>query len=725
MILPAEQSNTGFAADSLHQRGLKESLQWLVCSLPGVSLLLALITLLDLRPQHSQLAILTTCGTLSIYTGILLFRHRKWIAQSGYGVIFPVLTPLLGQLLLTPLWTIDPTPFLVFSFTTVFIGILYLPLLWFGLLLTGYSATLLVAAQAALSQPDYENVIIVQSLVSVIVTIVHVRRARRLRLVEAQELAESQHLIEVSNLLQKSQRAEQRFRQLAEALPYGIFETDALGKPLYANENWTQLCRSSSPAVELSCWYDLIEPGSRMAVQQQWKQITSNEQPLCGTFRLVPSAGVDRWVEFHLQPMRIGNEITYVGTAKDVTQEKQKHELLKKNAEDLQEKQEELSARKAALRRNANRLERVNNELRKANEQAENSVRVKSEFLANMTHEIRTPITAILGFTDILLESDCDHRTQTCLTSVRRNADHLLKIINDILDLSKVEAGKMELEKIRCSIIDIAQDVMDIMSVRTHQKGVQLQCVVDKSVPEEILSDPVRLKQILLNLVGNAVKFTPRGTVSLEISSIPSANRSGSVSLSLKVTDTGIGISTEQMQRLFRPFTQADSTMSRQFGGTGLGLSISRKLARNLGGDILVESQPGQGSCFTAIVLAEALIDSERKEQFEIVSRITETHLSEAGLLTGIHHSSDTHSQEKLRICVVDDCPDNLRLIDYQLKRMQVDVHCLDSARKAIDQILGDEDQGFDAVIMDLQMPHMDGYTAAAELRQRGFRNPI
>ena len=241
-------------------------------------------------------------------------------------------------------------------------------------------------------------------------------------------------------------------------------------------------------------------------------------------------------------------------------------------------------------------------ELRRAKEEAELASRSKSEFLANMSHEIRTPMTAILGFADELLEESWDHRAHEQLATIKRNGEHLLRVINDVLDLSKIEAGKLEIERVPCSPIEVVGDVQSLMQARAQAKGIEFHVGFQTAVPAVVHTDPTRLRQILLNLLGNAIKFTDQGAVRLACSY--RVDRPAGALLQFDVSDTGIGICPEHLTRLFHPFTQADASVSRNFGGTGLGLTIVRRLAAMLGGDVSVESEPGRGSRFQVTVSA-------------------------------------------------------------------------------------------------------------------------
>ena len=248
-------------------------------------------------------------------------------------------------------------------------------------------------------------------------------------------------------------------------------------------------------------------------------------------------------------------------------------------------------------------LELAANTIQKQKEVAEAASRTKSEFLANMSHEIRTPLTAILGFAEELAEPEVtfDQRLEN-IQVILRNGEHLLQLINDLLDLSKIEAGQVELENLPTQLDQLLSDILLLLKVRADQKGLQFTGRIDNSIPERVILDSTRVRQILVNLLGNSIKFTQTGSVTLVARLEKTGETTGR--LEFDVIDTGIGMTTEQTEKLFKPFTQADGSTTRKYGGTGLGLSISRRLARMMGGDVVVESEYGKGSTFRATINA-------------------------------------------------------------------------------------------------------------------------
>jgi PAS domain S-box-containing protein len=355
-------------------------------------------------------------------------------------------------------------------------------------------------------------------------------------------------------------------------------------------------------------------------------------------------------------------------------------------------------------------LEAQRAEIHAAKEEAVAANQAKSEFLANMSHEIRTPMNAILGFTEALQRGYASGaaKQEKYLATIHASGVHLLQLINDVLDLSKVESGHMEVERIPLAPVRIVQDVIAVLAGKAGEKDVELRLELPGRVPETIQSDPTRLRQILTNLVSNAIKFTQRGAVRIVIRSDPGTPST----LAFDVIDTGIGIAQSQLEAIFDPFVQADASVTRRFGGTGLGLSISRKFARLLGGDIRVQSRPGEGSTFT-VTVDRGSIDGVRL--LEPADALARAETPEARDVTGWRLPA-------ARVLVVDDGEENREFVQLVLEQIGVTVEGAKDGREGVEKALGGH---FDAVLMDIQMPVMDGITAAKRLRERGFVRPI
>jgi len=360
----------------------------------------------------------------------------------------------------------------------------------------------------------------------------------------------------------------------------------------------------------------------------------------------------------------------------------------------------------------------VENELMEAKSAAEGASRAKSSFLANMSHEIRTPMTAILGYADLLSYPDqSDEQRHQCIQTIRRNSQHLLAIINDILDVSKIEAGKMTVEQIECSPVSILSDVHGLMIGRARDKNLALDVRFVDPVPERILSDPTRLRQILVNLLGNAIKFTNRGGVKLLVGIVPGGYYKSTM-IRFDVVDTGVGMTDLQVSALFKPFTQADASTTRRFGGTGLGLTIARRLAQLLGGDINVRSVQGNGSTFTVTIRTGDLAGVRSVERFDA-----------AYINDGANSSSWQGARARLngRVLLAEDGPDNRTLIRFYLEQAGLQVEMVENGAEAVETALAAQQQGrpFDLILMDMQMPEMDGYEASSRLRAANYTRPI
>ncbi|MFQ5461940.1 MAG: response regulator [Phycisphaerae bacterium] len=371
-----------------------------------------------------------------------------------------------------------------------------------------------------------------------------------------------------------------------------------------------------------------------------------------------------------------------------------------------------------AIRSNVTERRLFEVELEAARRQADHANVAKSEFLANMSHEIRTPMTAILGFAENLLDSSRPESERVnCVHTIRRNGEHLLGLINDILDLSKIEAGKMTIEHVACHPCQIIADVVSLMRVRADAKGLSLKFEYTGAIPGTIQCDPTRLRQILINLTGNAIKFTEQGCVRLVTELV---ERNGEPHLQFDVVDTGVGLTEAQMGKLFNAFGQADTSTTRKFGGTGLGLAISKRFAELLGGDITVAAtEVGVGSTFRVTVATGSL--SGVKMLDDPMSATVLTDDATAG------SRAIPSNLDGLRILLAEDGPDNQRLISFVLKKAGADVTVVENGKLALDAALAARDDGkpFDVILMDMQMPVMDGYEATGCLRLQGYHRPI
>jgi signal transduction histidine kinase/CheY-like chemotaxis protein/HPt (histidine-containing phosphotransfer) domain-containing protein len=346
---------------------------------------------------------------------------------------------------------------------------------------------------------------------------------------------------------------------------------------------------------------------------------------------------------------------------------------------------------------------------------AEAANRAKSEFLANMSHEIRTPMTAILGFSDLLTSPNLPYQEQReFLAGIQRNGKALLELISDILDLSRIEADRLTLDRMDCPLQQIIDDVLSVVQVRAEQKGLALELDYAFPLPETIHADPLRLRQVLTNLIGNAVKFTERGSVRITVRC--TQERDGAGRMQFAISDTGIGIPADKMGELFEPFTQVDGSTTRRYGGTGLGLAISRRLAKALGGDVQVTSHLGKGSTFTLTIDAGSLKGVRMRQSPQSASTAEEEP-------SFTEHEVPLHG----RVLLAEDVPDVHIVICQILQKMNLDVEIAENGGLACERAEKSQVEGkpFDLILMDIQMPKMNGYEATRWLRQHGWKGPV
>jgi PAS domain S-box-containing protein len=508
---------------------------------------------------------------------------------------------------------------------------------------------------------------IVRAKVSIFIELF--RKSRRLR-EQATLIRESEMRERYLRLAELEVESLKRYRNLADAIPHMVWRARADGTLDYFNRGWSEYTGLSIEQSVGSGWQSAFHKEDLPGFLKLWMQSMEQVQSFDMECRIYGSDKNWRWHWVQVvceKSSSICN--SWLATCTDIHERKE------------------------------------------AQQEAQAANMAKTSFLANMSHEIRTPMSSILGFTELMRDpNQSEEERVRCLNTVQRNGQQLLRIIDEILDISKVEAGQMRMEKVPVKIGTLIADLHALLHLKASEKGLGLEFNLERSVPATLVTDPTRLRQVLINLTANAIKFTETGQVSVVVDWLPIESK-----IQFSVRDTGIGIDSAKVPNLFQPFSQVDNSITRHFGGSGLGLVLSRELARAMGGDvILAETKEGVGSTFVVEVIAqpegEAML-----EKLDLASERESTAKSWSG-------SAHEQPLAGINVLLVDDLIDNRELLGRVLTMAGANVDTAENGRDGVEKAMAGE---YAVVLMDIQMPLLDGYQATRQLRKNGFSSPI
>lgn len=455
--------------------------------------------------------------------------------------------------------------------------------------------------------------------------------------------------------------SEEKFRAISDASPLGIFVTDKEGACEYTNAEYQKLSGLSFEEALGSGWTTAIHEDDRERIFKKWSESVENKEVFQAEQRFKQKNGKVVWTNVKAAAMVVNKEVIgYVGTVEDITESKRTHE-----------------------------------ELIAAKETAERASKAKEDFLSTMSHEIRTPLNAVIGMAHLLQdENPAPHQIEN-LNALRFSADNLLVLINDILDYNKIESGKVTFENVEVDLKQLITSIRQSLALKAEEKGLRFNAIFDSDIPEVVLTDPVRLNQIITNLTSNAIKFTEKGFVKIEVMLEHEDTNTAAVTFIVK--DSGIGISKDQQISVFERFTQAEKATTRKYGGTGLGLAITRKLVELQGGQMHLTSEPNVGSEFSfTLTFVKGKVD-----EF-VVNK------------SSVEHDVFPANLSGTKVLVVEDNQINQVVVTKFLKKWSVIVEVADNGKEALEKL---DNNTYDLVLMDLQMPIMDGYEATAKIK--------
>jgi PAS domain S-box-containing protein len=528
------------------------------------------------------------------------------------------------------------------------------------------------------------------------------------------------------------QKTESRLLGLLSHVPGILYQVMAPDKNTFYFSYVSESCRhilgyepeefTQNKDLAYSCIHAEDVPRLRELMRKSAKEM----QPFRAELRCYKKSGELVWVLLSSSPERLSsNEIIWNGLLTDITESKQSEEKIKQLNEDLAQRIQVLATVNEEL-------ETLTRKLEIAYGQAMEASKVKSEFVANISHEVRTPISAVIGMSELLIDSFLNPEQEQLARIISESAQSLLTIINDILDFSKMEAGRIELESISFSVTDVIKGCSDWLETPMEEKGLSMLQEIDPTIPAFVKGDPLRIRQVLLNLITNAMKFTAKGYVKVRATLV--SKNEGQAIIKFEVIDTGIGLTEPAHKRLFKPFSQADGSTTRKYGGTGLGLSISKHLVELMGGEIGVESQEGAGSTFwftlpLSISSVKAFVDEVVTDASTVeLNRVAERNPLETTFVKRIKRFEaalldrpvQTHVRSGAKVLLAEDNPVLQELASRQLRRLGLEVDVVSNGREAVEAMAK---TNYDLIFMDCQMPEKDGFEATLEIRQQEKSN--